>query len=80
MFAPEQFEQCFQEMMEEALKPNIIQRAFQFINRNPDCISHKKIVIVIDNIDRCNSEQSYNLLTDIKTFLCDERFNIVFVF
>lgn len=79
MFAPEQFEQCFQEMMEEALKPNIIQRAFQFIARNPDCISHKKIVIVIDNIDRCNSEQSYNLLTDIKTFLCDERFNIVFV-
>lgn len=79
MFAPEQFEQCFQEMMEEALKPNIIQRAFQFITRNPDCISRKKIVIVIDNIDRCNSEQSYNLLTDIKTFLCDERFNIVFV-
>lgn len=79
MFAPEQFEQCFQEMMEEALKPNIIQRAFQFITRNPDCISHKKIVIVFDNIDRCNSEQSYNLLTDIKTFLCDERFNIVFV-
>ena len=79
MFAPEQFEQCFQEMMEEALKPNIIKRAFQFITRNPDCISHKKIVIVIDNIDRCNSEQSYNLLTDIKTFLCDERFNIVFV-
>ena len=79
MFAPEQFEQCFQEMMEEALKPNIIQRAFQFITRNPDCISHKKIVIVIDNIDTCNSEQSYNLLTDIKTFLCDERFNIVFV-
>lgn len=79
MFAPEQFEQCFQEMMEEALKPNIIKRAFQFITRNPDCISHKQIVIVIDNIDRCNSEQSYNLLTDIKTFLCDERFNIVFV-
>ena len=79
MFAPEQFEQCFQEMMEEALKPNIIQRAFQFITINPDCISHKKIVIVIDNIDRCNREQSYNLLTDIKTFLCDERFNIVFV-
>lgn len=79
MFAPEQFEQCFQEMMEEALKPNIIQRAFQFITRNPYCISHKQIVIVIDNIDRCNSEQSYNLLTDIKTFLCDERFNIVFV-
>ncbi|MBR5550439.1 MAG: hypothetical protein IKV83_00765 [Muribaculaceae bacterium] len=79
MFAPEQFEQCFQEMMEEALKPNIIQRAFQFITRTPDCILHKQIVIVIDNIDRCNSEQSYNLLTDIKTFLCDERFNIVFV-
>lgn len=79
MFAPEQFEQCFQEMMEEALKPNIIQRAFKFITRNPDYISHKQIVIVIDNIDRCNREQSYNLLTDIKTFLCDEHFNIVFV-
>ena len=79
MFAPEQFEQCFQEMMEEALRPNIIDRAFHFITRNPDYISHKQIVIVIDNIDRCNSEQSYNLLTDIKTFLCDESFNIVFV-
>ena len=79
MFAPEQFEQCFKEMMEEALKPNIFQRAFQFITRNPNYISHKQIVIVIDNIDRCNSEQSYNLLTDIKTFLCDESFNIVFV-
>ena len=79
LFAPEQFEQCFQEMMEEALKPNIIQRAFQFINRNSVCFFHKQIVIVIDNIDRCNSAQSYNLLTDIKTFLCDERFNIVFV-
>lgn len=79
MFAPEQFEQCFQEMMEEALRPNIIDRAFHFITRNPAYISHKQIVIVIDNIDRCNSEQSYNLLTDIKTFLCDESFNIVFV-
>lgn len=79
MFAPEQFEQCFQEMMEEALRPNIIDRAFHFITRNPDYISLKQIVIVIDNIDRCNSEQSYNLLTDIKTFLCDESFNIVFV-
>ena len=79
LFAPEQFEQCFQEMMEEALKPNILQQVFQFITRGSSSIALKRVVIVIDNIDRCNSEQAYNLLTDIKTFLCDEPFNIVFV-
>lgn len=79
LFAPEQFEQCFQEMMEEALKPNILQQVFQFITRGSNNIAFKRVVIVIDNIDRCNSEQAYNLLTDIKTFLCDEPFNIVFV-
>ena len=79
LFAPEQFEQCFQEMMEEALKPNILQQVFRFITRGSSNIALKRVVIVIDNIDRCNSEQAYNLLTDIKTFLCDEPFNIVFV-
>lgn len=79
LFAPEQFEQCFQEMMEEALKPNILQQVFRFITRGSSNIAIKRVVIVIDNIDRCNSEQAYNLLTDIKTFLCNEPFNIVFV-
>ena len=64
MFAPEQFEQCFQEMMEEALKPNIIQRAFQFITRNPDYISHKQIVttpLITHRYKLADIEAAYHL-------------------
>lgn len=77
IFAPEQFEQCFKEMIQETLNPKGLKRALKFI-----CPNHQKqnrIVIVIDNIDRCNNEQAYNLLTDIKTFLSNEPYNIIFV-
>lgn len=37
------------------------------------------MVIVIDNIDRCPSDMAYQLLTDIKTFLSNEEYNLVFV-
>lgn len=77
IFAPEQFEQCFKEMIQEALNPKGLKRVLKFIY--PNCQKQNRIVIVIDNIDRCNSEQAYNLLTDIKTFLSNEPYNIIFV-
>lgn len=38
-----------------------------------------KLIIIIDNIDRCQGESVYKLLTDIKTFLGNQSKNIVFL-
>ena len=52
-FSPEQFEFRFKEIVETYQKQNKI----------------SKIVIIIDNIDRCSSEDAYKLLSDVKGFL-----------
>lgn len=39
---------------------------------------HMKLVITIDNIDRCSADVAYQLLTNIKTFMI-ERDNLIFV-
>ena len=39
----------------------------------------KKLIIIIDNIDRCQGESVYRLLTDIKTFLGNENKDIIFL-
>jgi len=41
--------------------------------------SNKKIVIVIDNIDRCSQEQAYQTLSDIKGFLDNKKYPVVFL-
>lgn len=64
-------------MIEATLKPDILKRVLEFILPNTD--RQKQIIIVIDNVDRCNNEQAYNLLTDIKTFLSNEPYNIIFI-
>lgn len=64
LFAPEQFEDYFDK---------IVSGCFQSNN------DLKKLVIVIDNIDRCNSEAAYNLFSDIKTFLSAKSKSIVFI-
>lgn len=85
VFAPEQFEQCFREMISKALKKrNIIDNVFaktkDYVELGECSITNlNKLVIVIDNIDRCHNEMAYQLLTDIKTFLSDEKLNVVFV-
>ena len=85
LFAPEQFENCFKQMMEISLiKENYIirnlKKIVQYVKRGETTITNlEKIVIVIDNIDRCHSAMAYQLLTDIKTFLSKEQYNIVFV-
>jgi hypothetical protein len=85
LFAPEQFEECFKQLMNISLKNenNVIKvtkKNIEYVKRaKVTMTSLDKIVIVIDNIDRCHSEMAYQLLTDIKTFLCDESHNIIFV-
>lgn len=85
VFAPEQFEDCFREMISKALeKRNIINNTYtkakDYVELGECSITNlNKLVIVIDNIDRCHNEMAYQLLTDIKTFLSDEKLNVVFV-
>lgn len=80
VFAPEQFEDCFKEIASKALKNNSFIEKLKYINNCDYTIKNlNKLVIVIDNIDRCNSEIAYQLLTDIKTFLGSQKFSIVFI-
>lgn len=81
LFAPEQFEECFRQMMRHCFqKRNWIESALIYVKADGNSITNlNKLVIVIDNIDRCPCDMTYQLLADIKTFLCDEKFNIVFV-
>lgn len=81
IFAPEQFENCFREMVTGALqKENLRTTILKFIKVANNSLSGlEKIVIVIDNIDRCHNTMAYQLLTDIKTFLSNEALNVVFI-
>lgn len=85
LFAPEQFEACFKEMMSKCLKrKNWYQKTWSAIKDYVEVgevsvVGLEKLVIVIDNIDRCPSDMAYQLLTDIKTFLSNEKYNLVFV-
>lgn len=85
LFAPEQFEACFKEMMAKSLKQrNWVQRTWSKIidyvsTGDMSIVNLDKLIIVIDNIDRCPSDMAYQLLTDIKTFLSNENYNVVFI-
>ena len=81
IFAPEQFEVCFREMIESSFKKdNLKTRLLKFIKLTQNPLTGlEKIVIVIDNIDRCHNTMAYQLLTDIKTFLSNEALNVVFI-
>lgn len=77
LFAPEQFEECFKEIVSNSLSTS--NKILKWIKRNNSVQNLEKLVVVIDNIDRCSNEVAYNLLTDIKTFFGSEPFSIVFV-
>lgn len=85
LFAPEQFEACFKDMMSKCLKrKNWIQKTWDAIKDyvtigDASVVGLEKLVIVIDNIDRCPSDLAYQLLTDVKTFLSNEDYNLVFI-
>lgn len=76
MFAPEQFEDCFKDILSNALKKNTFTVIRNWVKGNTD--KNDKIIIVIDNIDRCSSDRAYELLTDIKNFMGNYD-NLVFI-
>lgn len=69
LFAPEQFENCFMDIISKTLKKNSIIKVIKewVTGKN----QNDKLIIVIDNIDRCNCETAYELLTNIKNFMGD---------
>ena len=80
LFAPEQFEECFKEIASNSLlKISKTDRVIKWVKSDNSIQNLEKLIIVIDNIDRCSNEVAYNLLTDIKTFLSSEPYSIVFV-
>ncbi|MDR1694044.1 MAG: KAP family NTPase [Lactobacillaceae bacterium] len=79
MFAAEQFEECFNEMIDYALnKKNALEVVLHWITRDERETNIDKLVIVIDNIDRCDSKTTYELLSNLKSFLLKNK-NLVFV-
>lgn len=77
LFAPEQFESCFKEMISNSLKKQNV--LLKWVKGDKSKQNLEKIIIVIDNIDRCSNDIAYNLLTDIKTFLSSNSYSIVFI-
>lgn len=78
LFAPEQFEECFNEIIEGSRKkPSIPQRVWNWITKVEK--QSDKLVIVIDNIDRCHNDMAYSLLTDIKNFLGCKQSDLIFI-
>ena len=67
--APEQFEDCFKHLMDQVFKRN----------HESSQGDLEKLVIVIDNLDRCPTDVVYSMLTDIKSFLTNGQHNVVFV-
>lgn len=77
LFAPEQFEECYKEIIEEYRRePSVLQKALKWIN--PIHEKADNIIIVIDNIDRCQPDVAYSLLSDIKSFLGDSQ-DVIFI-
>lgn len=85
LFAPEQFEACFKEMMSKCLKQkNWFKKTWSAIKDYVEVgevsvVGLERLVVVIDNIDRCPSDLAYQMLTDVKTFLSNEKYNLVFI-
>ncbi len=77
LFAPEQFEECFKEIVSNSLSKK--NKALKWVIGDKSIQNLEKLIIVIDNIDRCSNDIAYNLLTDIKTFLSSEPYSMVFV-
>ena len=79
MFAPEQFEDAFKDMMSKSLKKyHIFSLAYEYVKGNYHEKNIDKLVIVIDNIDRCDKKTAYELLTNIKNFIGTEK-GIIFL-
>lgn len=79
MFAPEQFEEAFDEITQWLFNKKQFAHPRKWISeksiRENTC---DKLVIVVDNIDRCDKKTAYELLTNIKNFIGTEK-GIIFL-
>jgi hypothetical protein len=76
MFAPEQFEACYDEMTDMAL--GVKRDVWDYIKPVKGVTGLHRLIIVIDNVDRCTTELALELLTNIKNFL-GQKHNTVFI-
>lgn len=79
-FAPEQFENLTDGLLAKCIKdyPRLDKMKDFFNGKSSHVKNLEKIVIVIDNIDRCEGETAYQLLTNIKNFLANKK-GIIFL-
>jgi hypothetical protein len=74
IFAPEQFEECFNEMIPKVFqRNNTIDKLAKWINGQNYISGLDKLVIVIDNIDRCPKDKAYEMITNVKSFLSTQK-------
>lgn len=76
-FAPEQFEDAFIDAIQKITNTTLTNRAINWFKFGNKTILAKKIVIVVDNIDRCHKDIAFKLLLTIKNFL--EHKNVIFI-
>lgn len=79
LFAPEQFEECYNEILSKAMKRhNWAQSILKWVTGGKYNKELSKLIVVIDNVDRCQPSVTYSLLSDIKTFLGDSQ-DVIFI-
>ena len=79
MFAPEQFEEAFDEITQWLFDKKQLAHPRKWISEKSIKESVcDKLVIVVDNIDRCDKKTAYELLTNIKNFIGTEK-GIIFL-
>ena len=79
LFAPEQFEECYHEILSKAMKRhNWAQSILKWVTGGKYNKELSKLIVVIDNVDRCQPTVTYSLLSDIKTFLGDSQ-DVIFI-
>ena len=79
-FAPEKFEDAFVDALQKITKPKKIKKVSNWFKTSENkTIFADKLVIVIDNIDRCHKDLAFELLLTVKTFLEQKDKNIIFI-
>lgn len=76
-FAPEQFEDAFDDAVRVITSPTTTEKFKNWFKKGNKTIFAENIVIVIDNIDRCHDDLAFTLLLTIKNFL--EKKGITFI-
>lgn len=73
LFAPEQFEDCFNDMIPRVFEKGIKHNVSKWIKGESYISGLEKLIIVIDNIDRCQKDKAYEMITNIKSFLSTQK-------